>query len=365
MVIRLLSIYFILNLLKVQGQTIDSLRSAAAQLRHDSDKVALYYHEGLGYRIVNPQYSYDCAIEAENMANRGSTPLYIAKASDLLGFLYHRKGDYTNALVYHKKALALRMLLGDKAGIAVSQTNIGDVYWGMKLHQQAEAAYLDAVADFYETGQLQQTGYCLLRLGNLNSELKNTNAAENYLNAAITNAKARSDHALEAAALNKLAALNIANKNYDTAIANALSAVRLNLLPRNNREMADSYLNLSEAYFQKEEFARGRAYLKTADSIIAEAGYTEARLQSLMKHAAYEEQTKNFEIAYNNLKSHGILKDSLDQVNALAKTQNSFIERKIVEAPLETHEKPFPYLLLLSLCAMALACVLFLLRFRK
>jgi len=366
MAIRGFALYFTLNLLNTQAQNFDSLKVVASQLKHDSDRVILLCQEGFEKRALDPQYSYDCAMEAEDCAQKSNLPLYVARASNLLGILYDRKGDLTNALVYHKKALALRLLTGDKPGVAMSQTNLGNVYAEMKKYALAEAAYLEAVAYNYETGQAQQTGNCLLSLGLLNLEQKNLSAAENYLNAAIANAKKSPDPELEALALNNLSVLNIAKQNYDAAIENALASLALKKQSGNVTEMADSYLNLSEACLKKGDYKRGMAYLKSADSIILKSGYTAARLNSLMKHSDFDAQNKNYEGAYNNLRLFHALKDSLDETNALAKTENNFIERKIVESSAqEAHEKHFPYALLISLCVMALGCVLFLLRARR
>lgn len=362
---RVLIILFILNLLKVQAQSIDSLKMAALHLKHDTDKVMLFYNEGFANRTIDPQYSYDCAVEAENYAQHSKLPYYVAKASTLLGVLYYRKGDLTDALVYHKKALALRMLIGDKGGIAISQTNLGTVYSSMKMYPLAEAAYLDAIAYNYEIGEEKQIGNCLSHLGVMNLDLNNINGAENYLNAAVANARKRSDYELEAACLNNLSALNIMKKDYDVAIADALNSIKVKHLTDNEMQVADSYLNLCEAYFQKHDYAMGLSSLKSADFIIDKYNYAEARLQSLMKHADFYEQDKNFELAYQCLKKYGALEDSLDEVNANEETQYNFIEKKIVTEPIIMEAHTFPYLLLITLCIIALACVLFLLRFKR
>ena len=136
----ILLIFFIINLLNISGQNFDSLKIAATKLPHDTDRVNLFYAEGFLHRAIDAQYSYNCAKEAENFAQKASLPFYTAKASNLLGILFYRKGHLSTALSYHKKALRLRTIVNDKKGIAQSQTNLGNIYSELARYTLAEAA---------------------------------------------------------------------------------------------------------------------------------------------------------------------------------------------------------------------------------
>src|SRR6218665_225915 len=93
---------FIFCATRCAAQDLDSLKRLAAGLAHDTERVTLFYNEGFLHRTSDPQYSHDCAGLAESFAQRSSQPYYAAKAFNLLGILYYRKGDLSTALGYHK-----------------------------------------------------------------------------------------------------------------------------------------------------------------------------------------------------------------------------------------------------------------------
>lgn len=337
-----LLLLFFLHLFNARGQDIDSLRQVAAQLRHDTDRVNLFCRQGFAYRSADAQYSYDCAREAERYAQRASQPYYAAKAFNLLGVLYYRRGNLGTAVSYHKKALELRSLVHDRAGIAMSQTNLGNAFSEMGLHKQAEKAYLTALELNADLGGQKQAGNCLLNLGVLAAELNQPATAENYFNLALANARLRFDYELQASCYNNLAETHLMAKNYDAAIANCMNSLKIKELMDNGMEQADSYLTLSKACFHKRDPAPGRQYLHMADSIIAKFDYLSARLQALLQHADYEEQDRQFEAAYSYLKNYRHLKDSLEVADRMAQMATGFIEQ--VPAGRQEQKHTFPYL---------------------
>ena len=306
-------IFFILNLLDITAQDFDSLVGVSEKMANDTSRVTLFYSEGFTHRNNDIQYSYDCAKEAEDFAKKSGLPFYMAKANNLLGILYYRKGDLTTALNYHKKALQQRLRINDKRGVAQSQVNLGNIYSELARYKPAETAYLLALAINNELQLQQQVDNCLLNLGVLNTELKNTTAAENYFNQAFKNAEKRFDYDLQAQCLNNLAVINIGKENYDAAIANSINSLKLKNLMDNEMEMADSYLNLAVAYIQKKEALPALQNLVIADSIILKYNYLAAKIEALKVFAQYYQLEKNYEKAFEHLQKYYYLKDSLSQ----------------------------------------------------
>ena len=351
--------------LNVPAQDIDSLRHAAGRLAHDTDRVNLFYKAGFAYRSSDPQYSYDCAREAERYAQQASQPYYAAKAFNLLGILYYRRGDLSRAVSYHKKALELRSLINDRQGIALSQTNLGNAFSDMGLYRQAETAYLKALELNTDLGQQKQAGNCLLNLGALFAELKKPQVAENYFNLALANARLRFDYELEANCYNNLAEINALSGNYDAAIANCMNSLKIKALMDQGMEMADTYLTLGKVYLYKQEPTQGKIYLHLADSIITEFNYLGAMLQSLQLHADYFAQEKNMEQAYRQLKRYQDLKDSLGQEEKESGMTAGFVEG--LPAPKKTKEgkHEFPYLYFWILFVTTAGGGIFIYRFKR
>lgn len=358
-------ILFFAQFIRSSGQDLDSLRHIAARLRHDTDRVNLFYKEGFAYRSIDAQYSYDCAREAERYAQRASQPYYAAEAFNLLGILYYRRGDLSTASAYHKKALELRSLIHDAAGIAMSQTNLGNVFSDLGLYKQAETAYLKALELNTDLGQQKQAGNCLLNLGVLFAELKKPQLAENYFNLALANARLRFDYELQANCYNNLAEINVMTMNYDAAIANCMNSIKIKELMENDMELADSYLTLSTAYAKLQGLVQAKHYLKQADSIIEKFDYFSARLQSLLQHAEMQEQEKQFEAAYHNLKLYRHLTDSADLADKEVGMQGDFIEHQRVAEKSNTPQHNFPYVYVWLLIIVMAGSAVFVLRWKR
>lgn len=359
---RLLALIFILNLLKINAQDLDSLVSVAFRMHSDTDKVNLFYKEGFSKRAIDPQYSFNCAKYAEKFAKASDRPYYIAKAGNLLGVLYFRKHDLITSLSYHKKALNLRTIINDKKGIAISQTNLGNLYGELKKYTLAEDAYLKALQINNELNDKKQVGNCLLNLGVLNAEQASANkdsvlvnVAKNYFEKAIQNGRLRFDYELEAECLNNLAVINTILERFDEAIANAENSIKIKDLMDNEMEKADSYLNISNAYFKKDDTRWGLNNLWIADSIIKKYNYTSAAIQSLKIKSDYYNRERNYEKAYQSLTQLRALEDSLDEVNKQINLKNNFIENENFKIQTGINDFKFPWVLLNIFIIMAIS----------
>lgn len=356
-----LSAIFILILLNAGAQNFDSLLAVSGTLKHDTDKINLFYKEGFSNRATDPQYSYFCAKQAEQIAQRVSLPYFISKVSNLLGILYYRKHDLATALSYHKKALNLRTIINDQRGIALSNINLGNIYTDLKKFDLAEQAYLQSLNICHTLGDQKQVGNCLLNLGVLNTGQKNINAAKNYFTTAIKNARSRHDYELEAICLNNLAVINISANNFDDAIGNCVNSIKIKDLMENEMEMADSYLNIALAYYKKNDKQLAEENLKIADSIIAKYDYTAALIQSLKIKADRYNEEKNYELAFNYLNRYHELQDSLRIINDALNLENNFIEtyNKPTIAGTENFKFPFIYMNALLLILILTGAFLF------
>lgn len=338
-----ISLIFILNLLNAAANVPDSLYEFSLKLKADTERVNLFYKEGFENRAVNPQYSFDCATLALKFAQQAAFPFYLAKANSLLGVLYFRKHDFEKALAFNKTAIKLRTEINDKKGIAITETNLGNIYSELNYYSLAENAYLKALQLNNEISDAKQICNCLINLGVLNADLKNNSAAKNYFNQALLNAKQRYDYELEAICLNNLSVINIEMDQPDEAIANCLNSIKTKSLMDNEMEMADSYLNLSTAYLKKNDNKSALENLQIADSIIEKYDYTSARLNAFKIKTDYYTAEKNFEQAFKNLTAYTVLKDSLALMQKEISLNNNFNEGSVNE-PLETFRFPYVYL---------------------
>ncbi len=360
--------FFILYFISVKSQNFDSLRTVAELLKNDSDKVNLFYKEGFAKRTSEVQYSYQCAKRAEFYAQKINLPYYVAKANNLLGILYYRKGDFKTALSYHKIALNLRTIINDKKGIGLSQANLGNIYTDLKQYKLAEQAYLKALEINNDLHSEKQIANTLLNLGALKVVQKDLNAANLYFSKANDRAKANNDYEIQAICLNNLAVMHTSLQNFDAAIANSQNSIKLKFLMDNEMEMADSYLNIANAYMLKNEMELAIKNSQIADSIITKYDYVGAKIQSLKFKYSYYEKNKNFELALNFLKQHYALQDSIDILNTDYNLENNFVDTLIQAGVTDTKLKAEGYgiyYFLGLLFFVAVACLLFAFKFKR
>jgi tetratricopeptide (TPR) repeat protein len=360
---HIISVYFLLNLLNIYSQDFDSLNAEALKLAHDTDKVNLFYNQGFSSRNLNGQYSYQCAKQAEKIANKTKIDYYVAKANNLLGILFYKKGDIYSAVLYHKKALNLRIKNNDKKGIALSQTNLGNCYVDLKNYKLAENAYLSALEINSSLNLTEQTDNCLLNLGVLNTELNNLTAAENYFNLVLKNSKKRNDYDLQATCLNNLAVIYTLKNDFDAAIANSQNSIKLKYLMDNDMEMADSYLNIAMAYIKKNQAAQALENLLIADSIILQFNYLAANIEAHKTYAAYYELIKDYKKAYHYLKQHYLLQDSLTR--ASENTNVQFFDNTALKENELINENKFPVLYFNLLILVTLGCGIFIFKNKR
>ncbi|MDH5367952.1 MAG: tetratricopeptide repeat-containing sensor histidine kinase [Cyclobacteriaceae bacterium] len=145
---------------------------------------------------------------------------YEAEAYFMLGQIEKIKGNFSQSLDTHKKALLIQRTLGDRYNEALTLYSIGSLYWSIKNEERARANYTAAI-------EVQQ-------------EIKdNAGLAETYLS---------------------IGALYYDQKHYERSIANLKLALKLALSANLHVIIRDSYLKLSQCYKQLNKFEQALDY---------------------------------------------------------------------------------------------------------
>lgn len=312
---RLLSFLLFVSIM-AKGQGTDTLLRTILALDNDTQQVNLLYQRGFVLRNNDPAKAFEYAQLCEQAAKRSGSELHEAKAFNLLGLLYYKKGRLQKALNYHQRALAIRISHQDLLGIALSETNLGNVYSDLSLYSKAETAYLKALALYKQLHDEMREADCLINLGVLKQNTEqNDEAAENYLQA-FKLADKKNDYERKTLCLNNLAVMYQEAGQFEKAIACNEDALKLRKLMDNRLEEADSYLNLASVYIGMRDFSKAITELDTAYFIASRFDYFEARLSAYELYAKYYAGIKNFEQAYVWLQKSETCKDSLRTLQA-------------------------------------------------
>jgi len=346
---------FVIISTSIGAQNFDSLVFACQKMPSDTEKVNVFYKEGFKARVFAPQYAYNCAKQAEYFATQSNSQKHLAKAYNLIGVLYYRKGDLKKALGQHKKALEIRENIKDEPGIAISETNLGNIYTDLHKNEMAERSYMKALQLNHKLNNEKQSANCYINIGVLKIGEKKFKESETYFLNAYKIARKLMDYELEAMCLNNLAVINIENKNYETAIGNCLDALKANEIMGNEMDKTDSYINLARAYYRLNDEKNWEFYVNKADSLCTVFDYLDAKCKLLLLKSGIAEG-KDPVLALQCYKAYIGLKDSIEQENRLIVNSNDFNDEKI-EATDVKHHFSFPYFMLLTILILSFAVI--------
>ncbi len=347
---KYLFVFLFLFISRAFSQNFDSLLLYAVKVSTDTAKVNLFYSEGFEKRNRHPQYAYNCARQAEFFGQQAKSNKHLAKAYNLLGILFYKKGDLKTALDYHQKALSLREIENDEYGITLSEINIGNILSDLQKYELAELSYARALQINSKLGTLKQCGNCYINLGVLKMSQAQPDEAEKNFYEAFKIAKSIVDYELEALALNNLSYISILKGNYEVAVSKCFDALKAKDIMDNEVEKTDSYLNLAKAFFYLKDFKNMNFYLAKADSFWRAYNYTEAQFEYYRLVSEIYEYNKNHEAALTAFKRFTELKDSLLTEKQLLAASYNFTDYDSKE--LSAKEKQsfrFPYLMLFVL----------------
>jgi tetratricopeptide (TPR) repeat protein len=346
---------FVIISISVGAQNFDSLVIACLKIPGDTEKVNVFYKEGFKARVFAPQYAYNCAKQAEFFATQSGSQKHLAKAYNLIGVLYYRKGDLKKALVQHQKALEIRETIKDERGIAMSETNLGNIYTDLQKNEMAERSYMKALQINHKLNNEKQSANCYINIGVLKMGEKKLEESEKYFLNAYKIAKNTMDYELEAMCLNNLAVINIEGKNYESAIGNCLDALKANEIMGNEMDKTDSYINLARAYYRLNDEKNCEFYVNKADSLCRVFDYLDAKCKLLLLKSGIAEG-KDPVLALHCYKVYITLKDSIERENRLIVNSNDFNDEKIEPTDIKHHFN-FPFLMLLSIVVLCFAVI--------
>lgn len=230
------------------------------------------YHNSLGeinYFIgvlYHRKGEFDEAMEAYRVALRhylqGGDQTGLSLTLSTIGITYMSRGDYVKALKYFKLALRIKERIGDKQGVAYVLNNIGVVF--------RDLGDYDASADYFKRSYLiyeeiaDSSGMAMI-LNNLGAcfskDEKFSIAREKYLEA-LTLRKALKDTVNMASTLNNLGVVSFRMKEFGEAEGYYDESLRIVERFRDLKGMGHTYLNLAELYSENRQQNKAIAMAK-------------------------------------------------------------------------------------------------------
>ena len=311
------------------GQINDSLISQLKNIPNDTERVNQMYKAGFEMRNSNPELAYQYALVCETEALKSNSDKHLAKAYNLLGVLFFKKGNYEQAIKFQKKALNLNQSANNRLGIAINQTNLGNIYTELNYFNQAESFYLKALQTYNALGNKLQMTRCLMNIGSLKQDQKQYDAAKMQYREALVYANGIGDLELISDCINNIGSAFSDLNNLDSAQLYLEEGLKLREMIDNEFEKVNSYNNLAHVHILKNEFDKAENYLKLAEGICLKYDYPEAKAELYGNLSMYCEAQKQYEQALIWTKKQVALKDSL----LISEKENSQLSFSDEESP--------------------------------
>lgn len=346
------------------AQVNDSLLYQIQSIENDTERVNGLYQNGFELRNINPELSYRFAVCCYQEAKKCHSAKHLAKSFNLLGVLFYKKGDYTKALQFQKQALFLNQSIHYDYGVAINQTNLGNIYTDVRYFTLAETAYLQAMQAYNRLGHKLQLARCLINIGVLKYNQKQPNAAIKQFEEALVYATAVEDQELIASCYNNIGDIYRNQGKLDSALMYLEESFKLRNLAGNELGMADSYNNLALIYMDLKKYDQANSYIMRSEFICQRFEDKELETELCDTKALLYEAQQKYEQALFWKKRHHWLKDSLQETGR--ETNPFLFSEEALALTVEGQKKPLTNVGLLIL--LSLFCImipLFLIRYKR
>lgn len=307
---------FLLLTAKVFAQDPDALVASILRLENDTEKVNQLYKYGFEQADKNPKLAFMIARYCEEAAVKSKSPIHLSKGYNLPGILYSKYGQYKKALSYFEKYAAINQSLNNKLLLAYGFTNFGNIYLRLKEFHKAEKAFLSAIELYNELGNKAEVANGLINLGALKQTMKQPKAALANYEKALQSGKALNDYEIKAICLNNMAQIFFEEGDYEKALAHNYDALELRDLMGLEVDKCDSYLSIAEVALAQKNISLAEENLNAASVLCTKLDYLEGKIALHKLLSELNAQQNNFQLAFENLKTHDRLNDSFLQLQS-------------------------------------------------
>lgn len=251
-----------------------------------------------------------------------------------IGRSYQRESDFSRALDYYFRALAIAEEIKSDEQISLVGTNLAASYITQRNFVKG-LEYAEMTLKHAELAHASgNMGKALLDLGVIKEQTGDTASAKAYLNRALKVYEDAGNRMAVAQLLAEMALMEYPDLKKAISIMLKAQQILDEIAPTSTISI-QSMANLGRTYFdmaiqtapaeKNEWLAKSEYYLRQGEKICKETGNTEYLATIAINLADLEEQKGNYKAALNNYKTYSSINDSLfsqDKKNELAGMEN-------------------------------------------
>ncbi|HKR06941.1 MAG TPA: tetratricopeptide repeat protein [Bacteroidia bacterium] len=255
----------------------------------------------------------------------------MAAASNTLGLIWLKKGDFTKALDYFLKSLNIRKELNDKKGMALTAAETGFVYQQMKDIEKALQYYYNSYEISKEQRLPKMTADIAGLIGAAYMQKRDTVYANKYFNEALNGFLQLKDKKAAAVMLNKMGELYLMQNDYRQSLGYFERSFTIKEELKDKPGKALELRNEGIVYFKKGDYEKALDYfnqsLKISDQLIVKKLVKDTYL----KLATIYSFSNDFDNADKYHTLYRELKDSLLRIEKTKKISGEKMQDEIFE----------------------------------
>lgn len=209
-----------------------------------------------GYMYSQPDSAFYFAQALHDFAKDRGLRKEMGDAFNLQGISCYVRSDYSKALHYYQKSLALKEEVSDKRGIATSYINIGIIYSIQGDYSKAMDNYLRCLEIAEEISDKQIMASVLSSIGKISGIQGNYSKAMNYYRQSLQIRAELSDKVGMASVLNNMGSIYMNQGAYPKALDYYQRSLKIREEISDKRGMAGALNNIGLIYFNRKEYAK-------------------------------------------------------------------------------------------------------------
>jgi adenylate cyclase len=234
---------------QLHGQArLDSLLKELPHQAEDTNKVKLLYRTSHEYVHRSPDEGIRYGQQALTLATKLGWKAGIAKSNTAIGDCHFYISDYPNALEYYEKALKLEKESGNKLGIAVVTMIIGNVYLRQANYLKALEYYLKATTIYKEIGDDGGIAGTNCNIGLVYHAQGDYVKALSYFFKALKYYEDTKNEREGAGVTNNIGSIFYAQDNYPEALVYYTKALKLSVAAENKLGEASALMSIGNIY---------------------------------------------------------------------------------------------------------------------
>ncbi|MEZ4973823.1 MAG: tetratricopeptide repeat protein [Cyclobacteriaceae bacterium] len=295
----------------VLAQDIDSLKVVLEPMPAGEARVDLLNRITTQLRERNIYTAVKYGTEARSLAQKLDYDKGLAVALENLGWIYYRRGIYSNAFELSQQALDINKQLGDSVAVARCLNNVGAISYEKGQYAEAINHFGNGYRMAEHMGDEETVVRSLNNVAFSYLSLKNLDSARFYANIALEHSHINRQGYMPAFSYRILGDIATEQGDLQEALKQYTEAVRISEDTDNYFIMASTLHRIGKVYTQQKNYGRALEVLNRNAKIARENGYADELERTYKLISDINNSMNKKDLAFDYLKRHLEIHDSL------------------------------------------------------